>query len=181
MLRLEYVLAVLLFMSVMASSARAVPLVSIEPALPESGWSPAAACSSGFAEDDLTLRVSEKGKQVASTNFCSSYGKAKAHVITDKTGQTFILLEYSEGRGPNATTGYLALERLPDLLEVLRIPLSWATGPAERFTYSYVTELPASGGVRIILKGRNSGLRPSRPGLECCVPRASYRTIDVSN
>jgi hypothetical protein len=53
----------------------------------------------------------------------------------------------------------LAIDRLqrPALLEVLRVPLSWATGVDQRFTYSYEIELPASGGIRINLKGQNLG------------------------
>jgi hypothetical protein len=100
----------------------------------------------------------------------------------DKAGETFIVLKFSEGRGSNAWTDYLELDRLqpPDLLEVLRVPLSWATSLAGRFTYSYVTELPASGGIRIHLKGQNIGASPV-PRFNCCVSEARSLTIDVAD
>jgi hypothetical protein len=173
----------------------ALPFVSLTVSLPakaapqatiQSGWPSAfrlnsEACS-GFPDDALTLTVSDHGKQVANDVFCSSYGRAAASVVTDKSGKTFVLLAYSEGRGNGqAVTNYLDIDRLqrPDLLEVLRVPLSWATGVDQRFTYSYEIELPASGGIRIHLKGQNLG-QPAPLDLDCCVPDTRNLTIDIS-
>jgi hypothetical protein len=60
---------------------------------------------------------------------------------------------------------------------VLQGPLSWATNVAQRFTYSYHVELPASGGIRIHLKGQNLGQPSPFP---CCVPDTRNLTIDVA-
>lgn len=183
MSRCVWVLVIAFLASFTGLRARAAPQVSIAPTLPFSMYSTRINNCGGFAEDELTLSISDHGKQVASNVFCSSYGReAAARVVTDKSGQTFILLEYSEGRGPNATTHYLELDRLhPEFLEVLRVPLSWATSPTQRFTYSYVIKLSTSGGIRIYLKGRNLGQPSPDPKLDCCVPHERNLTIDVSN
>lgn len=183
MLRFVWLLAFALLISVTGSRASAAPQVSIAPTLPFSMYSTHIDNCGGFAEDELTLTVSEHGKLVARNVFCSSYGReASARVVIDKSGQSFILLEYSEGRGPNATTHYLELERLqPDLLEVLQVPLSWATSPTQRFTYSYSIEIPGSGGIRIHLKGQILGQPWPDLRLNCCVPNARNLTIDISD
>ncbi|MBU6449211.1 MAG: hypothetical protein KGQ26_06240 [Rhodospirillales bacterium] len=175
MIRLALGAACLSFCVVFAP-AKAAPLLSITPALPETTWALPAKVCGGFVADQLNLVVSDRGKILAQNTFCSSYGSAKARLITDHAHHHFVLLEYKAGRGANATTTYLALDRLdPELTEVLRVPLSWGTGPTARFTYHYTVGLPAPGGVDLILKGQEDG----RP--DCCVPRASNLTIHVSN
>ena len=177
--RLCWLFALPILILALAVPAKAEPQASIQ-----SGWpgvfKAESKSSDGFAEDALSLTVSDHGKQIASSIFCSSYGKAAARVIIDKSGGRFVLLSDSEGRGTNAWTDYLELDRIqkPDLLEVLRVPLSWATGPDRRFTYSYVIELPRSGGIRIRLKGQNSG--EAVPNMDCCVPDQNSLMIDVS-
>jgi hypothetical protein len=179
MLRFAWLVVFALLASAAGPWASAAPQASIKPTLPESAWASHSTACDGFAMDELTLSVSEHNQHVANKVFCAAYGRAKANVITDKVGQTFILLEYGKGHGSHATTFYLELDRLhPDLLEVLRVPLSWPINPSQMFTYSYVTELPSSGGIRFHLKGRVEG-KPF-PGLPtCCVPHARNLTIDV--
>jgi hypothetical protein len=128
----------------------------------------------GHADDALTLTVSEYGKEVGESWFCSSYGRAKTRFVTDERGVSYVLLEYSVGRGTNAVIDYLGIHRAEaDLMEILRVPLSWATGPNAWFSYSYVTEPLPSGGIRIQLKGQSDS------GAECCVPRRRNLTVDV--
>jgi len=160
--------------------AKAAPRADIQSGWPSAFRLNSKACD-GFPEDALTLTVSDHGKQVANNVFCSSYGRAAASVVTDKSGKIFVLLSYSEGRGNGqAVTNYLDIDRLQrqDLLEVLRVPLSWATGVDHRFTYSYKIELPASGGIRIHLNGQNLG-QTSAPDMKCCVPDTRNLTIAI--
>lgn len=178
--------AFVLLVSVVGSRASAAPQVSIKATLPYSGYSASFNfCSSGFAEDELTLTISDHGKLIANHDFCSSYGLGKhlpvARVVTDKSGEMFVLLEYAEGHGSSqAIVDYLELDRLyPNFQEVLRVPLSWATSVTQRFTYSYTIELPPSGGIRIHLKGQNIGQPDPDPSMDCCVPDTHNLNIDV--
>ena len=173
----------------------ALPFVSLTVSLPakaapqatiQSGWPSymrlnSEACDN-FSGDALTLTVVAHGKPVAKNPFCSTNGRASGHVVTDKSGKTFVLVEYSKGHGAGqAVVTYLEIDRLQksEFLEILRVPLSWATGVDQRFTYSYEIELPASGGIRIHLKGQNLG-QPSPVDLDCCVPDTRNLTIDIS-
>jgi hypothetical protein len=160
--------------------------ITIEPASAapqatiQSGWPPAFSFISkrcdGFAEDALSLIISENGKKVASDEFCSAYGEATATVVEDRAHTTYILVEYGEGRGSNATTKYLKLYRMDkSLSEIVRIPLSWATGPSERFAYNYRVEPTGPKGLRISLNGK------SDPGSNCCVPSRHELTIDLGD
>ena len=182
MLRRKWLLLGLLLASLACGPVRAAPEIAIVPALPEAAWAVPGKVCNGFAADELSLTVRDHGKQVAGRVFCSSYGRAKARVIIDRSGWEFILLEYSTGHGTNDTTEYLELDRLdvPQLVEILRVPLSWGVGPVERFTYGYAVALPASGGVRIVLRGRVSG--QATPGVpRCCTPSSRNFTVSVSD
>jgi hypothetical protein len=163
--------ALILFASL---PAMAEPQASIE-----SGWSAAGGTRTwcdGFAEDALSLIVSDHGKVVGSDQFCSAYGKAKTSTFQDRAKTTYVLVESGEGRGTNATTRFLTLYRLyPSLFEIMRIPLSWGTGPTERFTYSYRLESQHVSGLRILLNGK------SDPGNQCCVPSKPDLTIDIED
>jgi hypothetical protein len=176
--RFIWFLAFTLLASATGPLASAAPEVSIVSTFPSEGYySPQFKECEGETEDALTLTVSDHGKRIASKNFCSSYGKATARVVTEKFGEGVIVLNFSEGRGSNAWTDYLELDQLPDLTEILRIPLSWATSGTGRFTYSYVIELPPSGNIRIHLSGQNQ--QAPDPGPICCIPEARSLTIDV--
>ena len=127
-----------------------------------------------FAGDAMRLVITDDGKELAREDFCSSYGKAKASVVADQHGRNYALLEYTEGRAPNPTTTYLAVFRLAaDLLPVLRIPLSWGTGPTQRFTYAYDAGSDPSGGLQITLRGTGQA------GSDCCVPPEKVETIRI--
>ncbi len=170
---------VLALASVSLACTGALPANSAPQAKITAGWPKLLAMSGpppcgGFTDDALTLTVSEYGKEMGRSWFCSSYGRAKTRVVTDKRGVSYVLLEYAEGRGTNAVTYYLGIDRAEaDLMEILRVPLSWATGPTATFSYSYVTEPLPSGGIRIQLKGQSDS------GAECCVPRKRNLTVDV--
>jgi len=127
-----------------------------------------------FTGDAMRLVITDGGKELAREDFCSSYGRAKASVVADQHGRTYALLEYTEGRAPNATTTYLAVFRLTaELLPELRIPLSWGTGPTQRFTYAYDAGSDPSGGLQITLRGTGEA------GSECCVPPEKVETIRI--
>ena len=130
--------------------------------------------------DELDFVVSNDGKQVFKETICSSYGEAAARVVTDKRRHVFVFLERAVGRGTNVSMESLQVFRLErsDLFEVLATPLSWPTGPERRFTYSYAVELPASGGVRLRLEGKNEG-EPS-PGADDPGPDPRPWTIELS-
>lgn len=183
--RLSWLLPLSAMILIASLPVKAAPLVTIQTGWP-SYYGPDRETCGGFSEDALTVTVSDHGKKLAEDPFCSSYGRATASVIRDKAGEVFVLLEYSEGRGNGqAVTNYLKIlefdrSHSPVLLEVLRVPLSWATSFSQRFTYSYNVELPASGGIRVHLKGQNAG--PPSPLLKdrCCIPDADNLTIDIS-
>lgn len=127
-----------------------------------------------FVDDAMSLVVTDDGKELAREDFCSSFGRAAAKTVADQHGRNYVLLEYSEGRGTNATTTYLTVFRLTaDLLEMMRIPLSWATGPTQRFAYAYDIANDQSGGLRITLRGTGEA------GSECCVPPEKVQTIRI--
>jgi hypothetical protein len=179
----RFILSVLFafLVCIFSPRASAAPQVTISPRfLSEGYYSPQFKDCDGETEDALTLTVSDHGKPVVSKNFCSSYGRASARVIVNKFGETIIVLKFSEGRGSNAWTDFLELDQLqqPRLLEVLRVPLSWATSGTGRFTYNYVVELTDSGGIRIHLNGQNERSSQDNTGL-CCMPQQSDLTIDV--
>ena len=127
-------------------------------------------------EDAMSVVVTDKGKELAHENFCSLDGRAKAKVVTDKHTRTYIFLEYGENRGPSATTTYLAgFQLAPELIEIVRIPISWPTGPTQRFTYKYNIENDQSGGLRISLHGTDM------VGSDCCVPSEKTQTIEIDS
>lgn len=105
-----------------------------------------------FFDDSLTLIVSDGDKQILSKDICSSYGKATVKVAADAKGNNFVFLEYSEGRGTNATTDYLVVYHLGSSLEErARELVSQANGPTSRWAYEYDIERPASGGLIVTL------------------------------
>jgi hypothetical protein len=128
----------------------------------------------GFEDDRLSMIVKEMGKDTLTQDFCSSYGKAK-YSFAYGGKEKYILLESYSGRGPNATTTWLTVYRVDGaLFELLNIPISWATGPASRFTYSYTSKIYNGGGIYIQLKGINIGVS------ECCVPSRSNEEIRLN-
>jgi hypothetical protein len=126
-----------------------------------------------FADDAVAVVVSDGGKGTIEEDLCSSYGRATARIVVDGKARKYVLVEYHEGRGPNATTGYLTVYRLAgEMREVARIPLSWATGPAQRFTYKFKVATDELGGLRI-------SLRDTAPtSSECCIP-GGVQTIRI--
>ncbi len=179
--RLSWLFALLVVFQTVSMPAEAAPQATIQSGWPSYIRLNSEACDH-FSGDALTLTVVDHGKPVAKYPFCSTGGRASGHVVTDKSGKTFVLVEYSEGHGAGqAVVNYLEIDRSQhsEFLEVLRLPLSWATGVDQRFTYSYEIEFPASGGIRIHLRGKNLG-RPAPLDLDCCVPDTRNLTIDIS-
>lgn len=154
--------------------AKAAPQATIQ-----SGWSTAGGSRvwcDGFAQDEVSLIVSDHGKTLGKDEFCSAYGEATTSVVQDMAKATYIIVEYAEGRGTNATTKFLSLYRLyPSLIEMIRIPISWGTGPTQRFTYSYRIKSQGVRGLRILFNGK------ADPGSQCCVPSRTDLTIDIEN
>ena len=102
----------------------------------------------GFADDDMTLIVSEGSKTLEEHPFCSSYGKATANVVTDAHGVSYILLDFGVGRGTNAVTEYLDVFPVEkNMVEYAQMPLSEGAGPVSRWYYDYEVVSPPSGGI----------------------------------
>jgi len=119
----------------------------------------------GFRGDSLTLSIVDEGKKLVHRNYCSAYGKGAAEVFTDRNGRIYVILEHAEGHGTNATTEYVTIYRLiaANLDEIIRVPVSWGTGPTSRATYSYRAEDVESGGLKLTMWRTDNG------GEECCV------------
>lgn len=127
-----------------------------------------------FSTDAMRVNVKESGKLLAALDFCSSYGEADAHLVADRKGYNYLMLEFGQGHGTNAVTRYLGIYRLSDdLYELTRIPISWAVGPTQTFGYSYRVMDDNSGGLKIELIGADV------PGSECCNPPEKIWTIRI--
>ncbi len=127
-----------------------------------------------FVEDAMLLVIVDGGKELGREDFCAAYGRAKTEVVTDGRGQRYVLVEFGQGRGTNATTTYLSVYRLAiNLLEIMRIPLSWSTGPTQRFTYKYTVGSDQLRGLQITLHGTHA------MGSVCCLPPEEVQTIRI--
>jgi len=129
----------------------------------------------GFWGDSLTLSVIDQGKKILKKDYCSAYGKSKVQVITDTKAQNFVLLEYSEGHGTNATTDYLVVYALTKTLaERARALISFGVGLTSRWFYDYVVETPSVGGLKLVMTLRVWGIPD--PGT---LPEASTKIVEV--
>jgi len=109
----------------------------------------------GFWGDSVTLVVTQDNRPSIKYNFCSAYGESKVlQIIKDRVGQTYILLEYSKGHGPRATSKYLEVyslngDRLNDRRsELLDEPAAFAVD----LVYTYAVVLPPNGGLKLTFK-----------------------------
>lgn len=106
-----------------------------------------------FKDDERTLSIRDGEKEIAWHTFCSSYGNASARLVQAMSNESYLLLEYGEGRGPNAVARYLGVYRLSnELLELARTPLSWASTATTRWSYKYSVDTPTDGGIVIRLE-----------------------------
>ncbi|OIQ93879.1 hypothetical protein GALL_241670 [mine drainage metagenome] len=107
-----------------------------------------------FGDDAMQLGVREHGLTIANLRFCSSYGHARAELVRDRKARRYLLLETQTGRGTNVARRYLTLYRIGvETTELLRTPLSWPTGPDQRFGYRYEVAPDGAGGLRLRLRG----------------------------
>jgi hypothetical protein len=167
-------ICIVIAMSLTPLAAHAAPKAVLVSRMPPNQPSGPNFTGCDFADDAMSLVITDDGKQLASEDFCSSFGKAKASMVVDQRGRNYVLLEYTEGRAPNATATYLMVFRLAtDLVPVVRIPLSWGTGPTQRFTYAYDTASDQAGGLQITLRGTGEA------GSDCCVPPEKVQTIHI--
>jgi len=135
----------------------AEPQVTISPKW--SDLNPAAKECSGFSEDSRILRVKTNGREIIH-EFCSSYGKAEAHIIRDSKGDNFLILRFGQGRGTNATSEYLSVYKIEKHLEeYARILVSEPAGRS-RCYYDYKIERPTRGGLIFLLTLRTDGADP---------------------
>ena len=156
------------------SSAQAVPEALVK--LREEKPNTLVSCSP-FDTDAMTLSVVDGGKVLAQKEFCSSYGEAKAKTFITRDGKIFVLLERGEGRGTNAVTNYLEIDRVhnKEFDEVARIPIEWGIAPQARFQYRYLAREDSLGGLEINLKGRKFG----KDDDDCCIPPEPNKTIRI--
>ena len=123
----------------------------------------------------MKIEVRDGAKVLGQLDFCSSYGKADAKIVTDSRERAYLALEYGDGHGPNAVTTYLSVYDVgSDLIELIRIPTSWPVGPTQRFYYSYEFKAEPAG-LQIELIGADVA------GAECCVPEDKIRTIELDD
>jgi hypothetical protein len=122
-----------------------------------------------FAEDSMTLLVSDHGRVVAKDYFCASSGNTTTvRLVTDIAGNNYIVLNYGTGHGSQAMERYLMIYALPKdlkkvstgLYEYLRTPIFAAAGLGSSWEYTYKIYKPRCGGLRlaltrIILEGGN--------------------------
>lgn len=127
-----------------------------------------------FSTDAMRLNIKDGGKSLGTLDFCSSYGEADAHLVSDRMGRRYLMLEFGQGHGTNAVARYLGIYRLSDeLYELMRIPISWAVGRTQSVNYSYQISDDTSGGLKIEFIGAEVA------GRECCVPREKTWTVRI--
>jgi hypothetical protein len=167
-------ICVLVAMSLTPLAAHAAPKAVLVSRLPPNQTAGPNFTGCDFADDAMSLMITDDGKELASEDFCSSFGKAKASMVVDRRSRNYALLEYTEGRAPNSVVTYLMVFRVAaDLVSVVRIPLSWGTGPTQRFIYVYESGSDESGGLSITLRGSGEA------GSDCCVPPEKVETIRI--
>ena len=160
-------------LSLVAVTSVASPTVSVKPAATDA----AARTWCRFADDALTVEVRDGSTLLSAYSFCSSYGKASADLAVDVRGRSYLLLNYSQGRGPNATSGYLSVFRVAfEMVEYVRVPISSATGPTSRWEYQYTVTTPRQGGLQLTF---NLHLSPPDAKGICCEPADVTRTIAI--
>ena len=107
-----------------------------------------------YGDDAMQLSVEQRGRTTARLRFCSSYAHARADLVRDRKARRYLLLEAQSGRGTNVARRYLTLYRIDaEVTELLRTPLSWPTGPDQRFGYRYRVEPDGAAGLRLRLRG----------------------------
>ena len=130
----------------------------------------------GSSEDDLTLVVSENGRQVTKGDYCSSYGKSSAQIVSDRLGRTYIAVEYGEGRGTRAVTTFLLIYHRDgsNLHEIARVPIAWATGRNGDWIFEYAFDRLQPSGLQITFHRVGNG-----EGDECCTLPERTMTISI--
>jgi hypothetical protein len=103
-----------------------------------------------FREDWLKLEVRQGTNVIHTHRFISSYGITDGEVVSGPHAN-YLLLEFGEGRGTSARTGYLAVfEMLDRLTEIARIPIAGYAGTDVEWNYKYAVRA-TSNGIEILL------------------------------
>jgi hypothetical protein len=106
-----------------AESSFAVKVSPFEPRNEsEKKWAPNICAD--FPDDAMRLSILRANKEILSDVYCSSYNEGTAKLAQDALGKSYILKEYGEGRGTDATTEYLVVYAIEPTLEQV---------PADRF------------------------------------------------
>jgi hypothetical protein len=147
-----------LFVAAMPVSAQSADAWQVNVA---SGPLHSPACQ--FWGDARVLQILRNGAVLLSQNYCSSYGKGRARLVTDQRGRRFVLLEYFEGHGTHASTGYLRVYELHGnhLKDRGRLVKSEAIGIEADLVFDISVKTPPKGGITISARPRVDGkLRP---------------------
>ena len=99
--------------------------------------------------DDMTLVILRQGREILSEDYCSAYTRGEARVVTDATGRSYVLLEYSEGHGTGATSDFLKIFEVEDDSLTERAQLMIRSNAS---LYDYSVGTPPEGGM--IVSGR---------------------------
>ena len=130
----------------------------------------------GSSEEDLTLVISEMGREITKSDYCSSYGKSSVRIVSDQIGRNYVAVEYGEGRGTRAVTRFLLVYHLDgiNLHEILRVPIEWATGLNGDWIFQYSFDRLRPSGLQITLRRVGNG-----EGDECCTLPEPTMTISI--
>ena len=101
--------------------------------------------------DAMTLIVLNQNREILRRDYCSAYGLGGARLVTDARGKHFVLLEYSDGHGTHATTGYLQIYEVEEqsLQERTQLMIREGIGTIADSVYDYRVGTPTSGGIII--------------------------------
>jgi hypothetical protein len=186
MTRFRFVIDQIVFFSVQAACSIAFIILALCPRLGhadpkvslhwiEDDWNDG--CE--FWGDGLILSITDHGRVILKKHYCSAYGAGEVRMVTDAIGNHYVFLEYSEGHGTSATTGYLKIYRFTNrLIEKDHFTISEFVGPDSVWTCHYIIHTPHGGGLQLILTRTLDG--PPDPDIPM-PPETQIITIDRPN
>lgn len=131
-----------------------------------------------FWGDAKVLQILRNGVVLLRQGYCSAYGQGGARLITDQGGRRFVLLEYFEGHGTRASTGYLRVYELhgKQLKDRGRLVKSEPIGMEADLVFDMSVKTLPKGG--IIISARPRIERNLRPGEAAPSTRAVSLTVN---
>jgi hypothetical protein len=166
----------LLFNMAAASAALSVSIEDLPPC-PEEGSKPEFCTYS--VDDGKRAVIRDGSRKITEYDFYSTFGDAKARLVTDRTGKTYLLLEYAEGRGTNATNYYLSVFLVqPELHEYMRTLIGAPASYNDLWEYKYEVSTPSRGGLRLKFH-RTIDINKDNPPEKLDMPFEKDRVIEI--